>query len=76
MLVNSLEQDGKQTRASLAIAARKAALAFQDMDGARVIDQSKHLKEIATSAATLHGWHTKNESGVHLNIALIMGSAE
>lgn len=75
-LYNSLEETGKQTKLNLVKAASKAAKSFSERTGEAVIKSAKALREITSTAATLHGWEQAGSTNVQINLAVGIGGVE
>lgn len=75
-MAESLSDDSKTTRLSLSKAAKAAAIAFSERSGEAVIKSAKALREITSTAATLHGWEQAGSTNVQINLALGIGGVE
>lgn len=75
-MANHLAEAGKQTRLHLVKAASSAARAFSERTGEAVINSAKALREITSTAATLHGWEQAGSTNVQINLAVGIGGVE
>ncbi len=59
VLSEVLAEDSRATRTGLSAAARKAAEAFANMPGAKVIKHARAHRHMTASSSVLHGWDDK-----------------
>lgn len=73
-LKNQLEDDSRVTRLGLSKAAKAAAETFSKANGQSVIKQAKQLRDITSTASTLHGWEERTAGGaLNLNLGIVLG---
>jgi hypothetical protein len=57
-----LAEDSRATRIGLSAAARKAAEAFANMPGLKVIKHAQAHRHMTASSSVLHGWDEKGNA--------------
>lgn len=75
-MANALAETGKQTKLHLVKATSAAAQAFAGRTGEGVIKSAKALREITSTAATLHGWEEKRDASVQINLGIQINGLE
>lgn len=75
-LQSMLESDSKRTKIGLAMATRKAAERFAKKSGEEVIAQASELRQIASTASTVHGWNDKADGGLNLQLGIMIGGMD
>lgn len=75
-LKNALEADSRASKIGLSAATRRAADAFAKKKGSSVIKQAQQLRHVVAAAATLHGWTESKETGLTVNLGVVLNGME
>lgn len=67
-VINSIAEDEKRTKTALARAIRVGAEHASNMDGEKVMDKSRQIKDLAGAGALIHGWGDKASDGMQINL--------
>jgi hypothetical protein len=70
---SELENDERETRASLSRYARKASKEAESVEGLAAIGMSQNVHNVAKTAAIVHRWDAKEQQGANVvvNVALL-----